>query len=65
MFINLVTCPVTALKNLQDNSPLVRGAAVWAIKKLLDHNEIKEIKEQHIINEKDNSVIAEWDNIIS
>ena len=54
-----------ALNNLKDNSPLVRGAAVWAVKKLLDHDEIIKIKAKHIINEKDNSVIAEWDNNIS
>ena len=54
-----------ALNNLKDDSPLVRGAAVWAVKKLLDHNEIIKIKAKHIINEKDNSVIAEWDNNIS
>ena len=54
-----------ALNNLKDDSPLVRGAAVWAVKKLLDHNEIIKIKAKHIINEKDNSVIAEWYNNIS
>ena len=54
-----------ALNNLKDDSPLVRGAAVWAVKKLLEHNEIIKIKAKHIINEKDNSVIAEWDNNIS
>ena len=34
-----------ALNNLKDNSPLVRGAAVWAVKKLLDHKEIIKLKQ--------------------
>ena len=46
-----------ALNNLKDDSPLVRGATVWAVKKLLDHNEIIKIKAKHVINEKDNSVL--------
>ena len=54
-----------ALDNLKDESPLVRGAAIWALKKLLNNKEISNIKQKYIINEKDRSVINEWENNIS
>ena len=54
-----------ALDNLKDESPLVRGAAIWALKKLLNNKEINNIKKKYIINEKDRSVINEWENNIS
>ena len=54
-----------ALDNLNDESPLVRGAAIWALRKLLNNKEISNIKKKYIINEKDRSVISEWDNDIS
>ena len=54
-----------ALNNLKDESPLVRGAAIWALRKLLNNKEISNIKQKYIINEKDRSVINEWENNIS
>ena len=54
-----------ALDNLKDESPLVRGAAIWAVRKLLNNKEISNIKKKYIINEKDRSVISEWENDIS
>ena len=53
------------MNNLYDESPLVRGAAIWALRKLLNNKEISNIKKKYIINEKDRSVISEWDNDIS
>jgi len=50
-----------ALKNLYDESPLVRGASVWAIKEILDGKELQKIKNKSLNWEKNKSVIYEWD----
>jgi len=45
---------------LQDESALVRGAAVWALSCLLPREEFSQLRNA---NERDESVIAEWDAV--
>jgi epoxyqueuosine reductase len=52
-----LAAPVTAL--LKDASPLVRGAAVWALSELLPRDEITRLSQEHLL-EADQSVRAEW-----
>ena len=47
---------------LNDKSPLVRGAAVWAIQELAEEDIINRIKGEHLRVEKDNIVLREWHN---
>ena len=54
-----------ALSNINDKSSLVRGAAIWAIRRLLNNSELKKIKENSLSKEKDLSVISEWKNEIN
>ncbi len=48
------------IPKIYDKSPLVRGAAIWAIRNLLDDSEIKEIKEKSLNEERDILVKKEW-----
>ena len=48
---------------LDDASPLVRGAAVWALERLLPQVEFAALKQKTM--EKDSSVLAEWNAISS
>jgi epoxyqueuosine reductase len=45
--------------HLEDEDPVVRGAAVWAIARL-DPNKAKTMSETALSQEKDASVITEW-----
>ena len=45
---------------LDDPSPIVRGAAVWALSQLLPANEFAELRLSSIAHELDRSVQAEW-----
>ena len=45
---------------LDDPSPLVRGAAVWALSRLLPDSAFDALAEQHIPMEADRDVRAEW-----
>lgn len=45
---------------LCDESPLVRGAAVWALSRLLDKKDFSDIRKAHLPEERDQSVQAEW-----
>jgi epoxyqueuosine reductase len=45
---------------LDDESPLVRGAAVWALGQLVSRDEFATIKSAAIADEHDQSVRAEW-----
>lgn len=47
-------------KNLLDDSPLVRGAAVWALNQLVDGEELKKIKIKMLSIEKNEAVRKEW-----
>ncbi|MGA7974715.1 MAG: HEAT repeat domain-containing protein, partial [Pseudolabrys sp.] len=46
-----------AKRLLDDASPLVRGAAVWALSRLLERDEVVGLKNE---NEEDESVREEW-----
>jgi epoxyqueuosine reductase len=49
-----------AVSKLQDQSPLVRGAAVWALRRLCAGDELARIQTSHEAQENDPSVKAEW-----
>jgi epoxyqueuosine reductase len=47
---------------LNDRSPLVRGMAVWALRRLAESEEITDrLKSAHVSHERDGEVLAEWD----
>lgn len=46
---------------LGDESPLVRGSAVWALSQLTDREDFDAIRKQHGDREEDATVRAEWD----
>ena len=46
---------------LNDNSPLVRGMAVWALRQLLDGPAFERLKSAQAARERDASVREEWD----
>jgi epoxyqueuosine reductase len=45
---------------LADPSPLVRGAAVWALSRLLSGKEFAALAAEHLPTESDDSVTGEW-----
>lgn len=49
--------------NLKDESPIVRGAAVWAINQILKGEELDLIKRKNLPSENDTSVRNEWVSI--
>ncbi len=46
---------------LSDNSPLVRGMAVWALRRLLDARAFERLKSAQAAREPDDGVREEWD----
>lgn len=46
---------------LEDNSPLVRGMAAWALRRLLDAGAFAALKSAHAPQESDMGVREEWD----
>lgn len=55
-----VTLAEEARRLLDDASPLVRGAAVWALRQLMPDEEFAAIKASAMANERDESVREEW-----
>ncbi|MFY9685544.1 MAG: tRNA epoxyqueuosine(34) reductase QueG [Pseudolabrys sp.] len=53
-----VTLSAEAERLLHDPSPLVRGAAVWALSKLLPRQRFAALREKHA--ESDSTVLEEW-----
>jgi epoxyqueuosine reductase len=49
-----------ARRLLDDESPLVRGAAVWALSQLMERDEFKALAAEALVAETDESVCAEW-----
>lgn len=49
-----------AAESLADGSPLVRGAAVWALSRLADGGSFATLRARHAAGETDASVLAEW-----
>ncbi|OYW60590.1 MAG: tRNA epoxyqueuosine(34) reductase QueG [Rhizobiales bacterium 12-68-15] len=45
---------------LTDDAPLVRGAAVWALERLLASPDFADIAAQHMCSETDPDVLGEW-----
>jgi len=45
---------------LDDASPLVRGMAVWALRRLLDGGAFAAIKSKRMLREQDRDVLEEW-----
>ena len=42
------------------DSPLVRGMAVWALRRLLDEDDYRTLRSRHAPDEVDTTVLAEW-----
>jgi epoxyqueuosine reductase len=51
---------IEAERLLNDSSPLVRGAAVWALSQLMASQEFEALATRSITGEKDAAVSAEW-----
>ncbi len=49
-----------AKERLDDHSPLVRGAAIWALSRLLEPQTFEELLKENAPAERDESVISEW-----
>ncbi len=45
---------------LEDDSPLVRGMAVWALRRLLDEDAFRRLKSERAAREQDTGVAREW-----
>lgn len=55
-----VTLAAKAKALLDDQSPLVRGAAVWALEQLLSPSDFSTLRDTSLSHETDASVRAEW-----
>jgi epoxyqueuosine reductase len=53
-----------ALRLLDDASPLVRGAAIWACGRLLDPARVRDLARGRFPRETDGDVIAEWERVL-
>ena len=51
---------VEAERLLDDPAALVRGAAVWALARLLDASRFEDLRATHLRDETEGGVIAEW-----
>lgn len=51
----------SAQDRLTDDEPLVRGAAIWATRRLVDENALCPVRDDHLAAEHDKTVAAEWD----
>jgi epoxyqueuosine reductase len=49
-----------ARHSLEDSSALVRGAAVWALRRLLADADFSALSRRHLPREGDDAVRAEW-----
>jgi epoxyqueuosine reductase len=49
-----------AKERLDDESPLVRGAAVWALARLTSQEEVSSFATESLRRERDATVIDEW-----
>ena len=55
-----VTLAAEAERLLKDDEPVVRGAAVWALSRLLPDGQFASLREKHQAHETDVDVRAEW-----
>jgi epoxyqueuosine reductase len=51
---------IEAERRLNDDSPLVRGAAVWALSQLLEREELSKLAADAVGAETDEAVHTEW-----
>jgi epoxyqueuosine reductase len=58
------TLAADAERLLADASPLVRGAAVWALGRLLPRQRVAELAAMHRLQERDEQVVDEWTNTL-
>jgi epoxyqueuosine reductase len=58
-----VTLAPAAEARLDDSSPLVRGMAVWALRRLLDAGAFERLKSARAPRERELSVAKEWDEV--
>ena len=49
-----------ARERLGDASPLVRGAAIWALSRLMPADAFAELRRRHMPEERDSDVLSEW-----
>ena len=49
-----------AEERLTDDAPLVRGAAVWALSRLVSKRKLSSFASESLRRERDEAVIAEW-----
>ena len=49
-----------AEENLQDTSPLVRGASIWALAQLKPRDQFEQLRLHHMPNETDDTALSEW-----
>ena len=49
-----------SVERLDDESPLVRGAAIWALAQLLSREELSRLASKRLDKERDAAVIEEW-----
>jgi epoxyqueuosine reductase len=54
----------SAIARLQDASPLVRGAAVWAVSRLLPRRMVERLAADQLAGEADEEVRAEWQAVL-
>jgi epoxyqueuosine reductase len=50
-----------ARERLRDDSPLVRGAAVWALSRLVGREAFADLRARHLPGEHDADVLLEWE----
>ena len=56
---NLIRYVIRFLKN---ESPILRGTAIWSMGQLLEKEQMKIIKKKYILNENNRYVLYEWNN---
>lgn len=54
-----------AEKRLHDESPLVRGMAVWAVRRLTADEDIDILRDRHLAAEHDSDVAGEWSGALT
>ena len=54
-----------AQHRLNDESPLVRAAAVWAVRRLMGEGDVARLRKGHLATEADEEVKAEWAEVTS
>lgn len=53
---------MVAKERLEDESPLVRGAAVWALSRLLETAAFEKLRQKERAAELDPDVLKEWES---